>query len=83
MSPQHFKSIRESFGLTQEEFGNRLGVTQKTVSQYEIGFRVPGPTVRVIMRVLEKAPRSKATWLLELMNEISEAKVRKPPGRSR
>ena len=77
MSPEHFKSIREGFGLTQGEFAACLGLTQKTVSQYEIGFRVPGPTVRVIMLALEKLPAAQAKKLLSLMRDMAEAYSRK------
>ena len=83
MSPQQFKAIRESFGLTQGELGTCLGVTQKTISQYEIGFRVPGPTVRVIMVALDQMPATKAKWLLDLLRDISEKSSGKPIGKSR
>lgn len=72
MSPRHFKKIRESFGLTQAEFAACLGLTQKTISQYEIGFREPGPTVRVFMSVLEELPKDQSKKLLERMRRIGE-----------
>lgn len=72
MSPQQFKKIRETFGLTQGEFASSLGLTQKTVSQYEMGFRAPGPTVKVIVKALDEMPVAQAKKLLELMKEISD-----------
>ena len=34
--------LREEDGMTQEELGEKLGVSQGTVSQWESGKRVPG-----------------------------------------
>jgi transcriptional regulator with XRE-family HTH domain len=31
------KQLRERLGLTQEEFGNALGITRNTISRYEAG----------------------------------------------
>lgn len=72
MSPQQIKKIRESFGLTQSEFAACLGLTQKTMSQYEMGFRAPGPTVKVIVKALDLLPTTQAKKLLELMLEVAE-----------
>jgi transcriptional regulator with XRE-family HTH domain len=33
------KEIREKLGMTQEEFGNAIGVGQAAISQYEQGHR--------------------------------------------
>lgn len=72
MSPQQFKKIRETFGLTQIEFASCLGLTQKTVSQYEMGFRVPGPTVQVIVKTLDELPTARAKKLLDLMRIVAD-----------
>ena len=72
MNPQQFKKIRESFGLTQKEIANCLGLTQKTVSQYEIGFRKPGPTVQAIMKTLDRVSAKQLKDLLDIMNEVSK-----------
>ncbi len=78
MKPQEFKKIRESFGLTQSELAECLGLTQKTVSQYEMGFRVPGPTVQVVMKTLDRVKPNQFKTLLELMKEVAdELKVAK------
>lgn len=72
MKPQEFKKIRESFGLTQSELAECLGLTQKTVSQYEMGFRVPGPTVQVVMNTLDRVKQTQLKTLLEIMKEVSK-----------
>ncbi len=72
MSPQQFKKIRESFGLTQKEIANCLGLTQKTVSQYEMGFRKPGPTVQVVMEALDRVSAKQLKEILDIMKEVSE-----------
>ncbi len=78
MKPQEFKKIRESFGLTQSELAECLGLTQKTVSQYEMGFRVPGPTVQVVMKTLDRVKPNQFKTLLEIMKEVAdELKVAK------
>lgn len=83
MSPKHFKQIRESFDLTQEEFATCFGLTQKTISQYEIGFRETGPTVRVLALTLEELPKEQAKKLLERMKRISEGLASKKSRGSR
>lgn len=35
------KQIRKRFGLTQAKFGERIGIKQNTVAQYEMGRNVP------------------------------------------
>jgi transcriptional regulator with XRE-family HTH domain len=72
LKPQEFKKIRESFGLTQSELAECLGLTQKTVSQYEMGFRVPGPTVQVVMKTLDRVKPNQFKTLLELMKEVAD-----------
>ena len=51
MKPQEFKKIRESFGFTQSELAECLGLTQKTVSQYEMGFRVQKKSTSSDLRI--------------------------------
>lgn len=72
MKPQEFKKIRESFDLTQRELAQCLGLTQKTVSQYEMGFRVPGPTVQVVMKTLDRVKRNQLRPLLDIMTEVTK-----------
>ena len=37
LQPQAIRALRRSLGLTQAAFGDRLGVTNVTVSRWEIG----------------------------------------------
>lgn len=39
------KALRKSLGLTQQAFGERLGVKQNTVAQYEIGRTIPSSPI--------------------------------------
>lgn len=38
---EHLKSLRESLGMTQEEFGKSVGVAKSTYNNYETGIRDP------------------------------------------
>ena len=43
MTPEDLKSIRESTGLTQEQFAKELRVTKDCISSWEMGRRtIPG-----------------------------------------
>lgn len=42
---KRIKEIREFFKLTQEEFGNKIGVARNTIANYENGNRTPGKSV--------------------------------------
>ncbi len=66
MSPAKIKALRVKLGLTQVEFAAALGVAVLSASQYETGFRNPGPTLLILLKVLESLPHNKAFWLLEL-----------------
>ena len=39
------REIRKCYGLTQTEFGERMGIKQSTVTAYETGVRVPSEAV--------------------------------------
>lgn len=38
---ERIKEIRKKYGLTQAKFGERIGVKQNTVAQYEMGRNIP------------------------------------------
>lgn len=42
---ERIKSLRESLGLSQEEFGKRIGSARNTIANYELGRRNPSNTV--------------------------------------
>ena len=57
------RRLRElrGFDTTQEEFANRLGISQSQLSKYERG--VAAPTADVLLRIKEKL-RVGIDWLL-------------------
>lgn len=38
---ENIKRIREELNLTQKEFGEKLGYNYRTISNWELGLRVP------------------------------------------
>lgn len=40
-TPERIRQIREHLGLTQRAFGNKIGVTDDSVSRWERGIRKP------------------------------------------
>lgn len=56
-SPGHLRTLRESLGLTQQQFARRLGVTSQTVSRWERGEVRPGAAVVRKLRGLQKSAR--------------------------
>jgi len=64
---QLVKAIRDNWQMTQEEFAREIGMTVKTVSNYELGLQVPGPVA--LLKLIENAPRELATQLLEYLPE--------------
>jgi transcriptional regulator with XRE-family HTH domain len=55
MTGDELKALRIKLGLTQEELGERLGVTRVTVARWEIGLRkVPELAVRLVQYVAKE-----------------------------
>lgn len=54
------KSIREGYELTQVEFAQLLGISLKTLQNWEQGRRAPQGPARVLLQVAEKHPD--AVW---------------------
>ena len=54
------KKVRESFGLTQIEFAILLGISVKTLRNWEQGRRQPEGAARVLLQVAAKHPE--AVW---------------------
>jgi putative transcriptional regulator len=54
------KLVRESFGLTQTEFAMLLGISVKTLRNWEQGRRRPEGPARVLLQVAAKHPE--AVW---------------------
>ena len=42
---KHVRECREKLGLTQQDLAHKVGLSQETISQYEIGTRVPNINV--------------------------------------
>lgn len=59
MSAIQIKAIRESLGMTQSEFAERLGVSQMAVSHWENGLRRPSGSAGILIKMLEKQPRKR------------------------
>lgn len=72
MSPNNIKELRTDLGLTQEQMAHALGVAKLTQSQYETGFRKPGPTVLILLAVLDSIPRKRALELIEMLDKAAK-----------
>lgn len=59
-----FEAVRRGLHLTQESFGNKLGISKSLVNQYESGRS--SPTVRTWLKMKENAERNG----IELTNEL-------------
>lgn len=59
---ERLKILRESLGLSQEEFGNRIGSARNTIANYEIGRRNPSNTV---VKSICREFRANYFWLTE------------------
>ena len=56
-----FKLLRQELGMTQEEFGSKIGVARNTIAQYESGRIVPSnPVITNICKEYDV----NETWLL-------------------
>ncbi|MBP7962485.1 MAG: helix-turn-helix domain-containing protein [Caldilineaceae bacterium] len=54
------KRIRENYGLSQSEFAALLGISIKTLQNWEQGRRTPYGSARVLLQVAAKHPY--AVW---------------------
>lgn len=50
------QSIRHSFSLTQHQFAGLLGVSVRTLQNWEQGRRIPQGPARVLLRVAKERP---------------------------
>ncbi len=52
------KAIRDGFGLTQEQFAALLGISVRTLRNWEQGRRVPEGPARVLLLVAARHPEA-------------------------
>ena len=52
------KHIREGYDLTQEQFAAMLGISVRTLRNWEQGRRVPEGPAMVLLRVADKHPEA-------------------------
>lgn len=52
------KRIREGYKLTQEQFASMLGISVRTLRNWEQGRRVPEGPAMVLLRVADKHPEA-------------------------
>ena len=52
------KRIREKYDLTQEQFAAMLGISVRTLRNWEQGRRIPEGPAMVLLRVAEKHPQA-------------------------
>lgn len=52
------KAIRKGYGLTQEQFAALLGISVRTLHNWEQGRRVPEGPARVLLLVAAKHPEA-------------------------
>lgn len=58
IQPPDIKNIRNGFGLTQEQFAAMLGISVRTLRNWEQGRRVPEGPARVLLQVATRHPEA-------------------------
>lgn len=74
MKADEIKNIRESLGLTQREFAQKLGVTPLTISHWETGSRRPSSlAVKAILMLekIEKKDTDKRRFVRETFDRLN------------
>jgi DNA-binding XRE family transcriptional regulator len=71
VSPAAIKEMRSRLGYTQASMAEALGVAKLTLSQYETGYRKPGPTILILLTVLDTLPKKRAHELTELFRKVA------------
>ncbi|MBL7670345.1 MAG: helix-turn-helix domain-containing protein [Bdellovibrionaceae bacterium] len=73
MNPDEIKDVRTHLSLTQEDMAKALGIAKLTMSQYETGFRKPGPTALILLKVLGSLPKKRALDLIAILGKAAES----------
>jgi putative transcriptional regulator len=58
IQPPDIKNIRDGFGLTQVQFAALLGISVRTLRNWEQGRRVPEGPARVLLLVAARHPEA-------------------------
>ena len=58
MEEPDVQAIREAYGLSQDRFAALLGISVRTLQNWEQGRRQPHGPARVLLRVAAKHPRA-------------------------
>jgi putative transcriptional regulator len=58
IQPPDIKAIRDGFYLTQEQFAALLGISVRTLRNWEQGRRVPEGAARVLLQVAARHPEA-------------------------
>jgi len=69
------KSIRSKFGISQSEFASLLGISVRTLENWEQGHRVPKGPARVLLKVAEAHPE--VVW--DVVKPTREIRSRQEP----
>jgi transcriptional regulator with XRE-family HTH domain len=54
--PERIREFRNRINLSQDELGERLGVSGNYISMIELGKKTPGPSLRKLFETLEQSP---------------------------
>lgn len=71
MNSEEFKKIREIKGLNQTDFGEKLGLAQSSVSEYETGKTEIPKTVEILVGTLLAEPPAE----LNPQEEVSDVRI--------
>jgi len=65
---QRIKKMREELGMSQNEFGEKIGVTRQMVGRYETDFHeIPA---KVIIKIINNFPHINSNWITNGMGEM-------------
>jgi transcriptional regulator with XRE-family HTH domain len=76
MTKDQIKSIRKTLGLNAHDFGDKVGVSGRTVESWEQGLRVPSKAVIIIINQIKKENKMKQIILneaVELVNSYRDS----------
>lgn len=55
MNKTKIKNLRKKLGLSTAELGARVGVSRRTVEDWEQGRRNPGPSAKILLKNISKS----------------------------